>query len=256
MAGNFAEAVRPNGTENLVLFIHGFMGGPAQFDDWMCALYAHGYACVAVLLPGHGGDAREFGRNGAADWARHLQAEIEKLRDSYARIFLVGHSMGGLLALQASLISENKIAGVFLIATPLKLRIWQWRSLGQRVRLLGYPQTHAIKIAYSQANSIGKLRLFPLSHWGKPLRGLFSLMKTTKACLADVFVPVAMLHSKNDETTAFASSQLLQDGLCHTRCEAWRLETAWHAYYTEADRAFIAEKLVAFIDGVCYYPGT
>ncbi|MCL2671778.1 MAG: alpha/beta fold hydrolase [Clostridiales bacterium] len=230
--------------QSLVICIHGIMGGPSQFDEWAALLRARGHVCRALLLPGHGVDAREFGRFGPEDWARHLQTEIEGLRGEYEKIFLVGHSMGGLLALRASLASENKIAGLFLIATPLRLRLGLWH----RLRLLFYRRGHAIKAAYMAANGIGKITLSVLLRFGKPLWGLLAYMKETRLHLAEVSVPVCMVHSRNDETVAFRSAALLREGLSNTRCEAWALDGAWHAYYSEAERGFIGEKLVGFVD--------
>ena len=48
--------------EAAVLFIHGFLGSPLQFEDLCQAVYQKGYAAYALLLPGHGGSSTQFAR--------------------------------------------------------------------------------------------------------------------------------------------------------------------------------------------------
>ena len=44
-------------TDTIVIFIHGFLGSPHQFIDLADFVSHMGYACGALLLPGHGGTA-------------------------------------------------------------------------------------------------------------------------------------------------------------------------------------------------------
>ncbi|MDR0839413.1 MAG: hypothetical protein LBN99_07195, partial [Oscillospiraceae bacterium] len=60
----------------LVIFIHGFMGSPDQFADMADAVVSRGGSALSVLLPGHGGDSREFARCGADAWEAHVRGEI------------------------------------------------------------------------------------------------------------------------------------------------------------------------------------
>jgi len=236
-----------NGAEKAVVFIHGFMGSPDSFTDLASAVYENGCSYVSVLLPGHGVRAGEFARFGAGDWERHVQNEIENIRDAYKAIFLVGHSMGGLIALNASLIRENKVAGVFLIATPLKINWLRFKSLFSKLRLLAYPKNHEVKSAYARSNSIAGSTLFSLPFLVKPVKELYQLMNKTKKHLPEVFAPVCMIHSINDETASFKSAKLLDEGLRNTQRTAVSLSKSWHAHYPEDERKIIAGKLIEFI---------
>ena len=236
-------------TDCAVIFIHGFMGSPNQFDDLTDTAYDIGCTCISVLLPGHGVRANEFVKFGVSDWQNHLQSEIDKIGHGYKKIFLVGHSMGGLLALNASLIKENNISGVVLISTPLKV-YWFNRN---KLRLLLFPKDNEIKSMYLKSNSIDISGPFFYPSAIKPVIEVYKLMRQTKKHLPEVFVPVYMFHSKGDEATAYKSADLLYKGLCNTQRTAFSLDKSWHAFYDGDEREIMRNKLVEFIqaNGAC-----
>ena len=235
-------------TKKLVVFIHGFMGSPNQFNDLTQAVHDCGCSYMSVLLPGHGVRTKDFRKFGMIHWEAHLQSELDRVKNIYDEIYLVGHSMGGSLALNASLIKENKIEGVFMIATPLKVNMLNLRSLSQRMQYLVYPKKHYIKAIYLKSCSLTDFSVFSLFFFIKPIINFYKLTAKTKKCLKDVRVPVNMVHSKSDETAAFISSKMLYDGLYTTKREAFVLNKSWHVFFPEDEQKFITEKLISFIN--------
>ena len=236
-----------NDTDRAVVFIHGFMGSPNQFTDLADAVYNNGCSCMSILLPGHGVGMNGFVKFGVADWERHVQNEIDIIKHEYKEIFLVGHSMGGLLALNASLIKENNIAGVVLISTPLKVNLLNLKSLWQKIRLLTFSNNNEIKSVYIKSNGIGKLKIFTYPSIISPFINFYKLIKKTKKHLSQVFVPVLIFQSKNDETASYKSAKLFYEGLCNTQRTVFSLEKSWHAFYDDSERKFIRDKLIQFI---------
>jgi len=230
--------------EKLVIFIHGFMGSPDHFVDLAELVYEHGCSTLSILLPGHGAGMREFVRSDMDDWTRHVQEEIDKVRDKYKTIFLVGHSMGGLLAINASLVKANRIAGLVLIAVPMKLNL---KSVYLKLRLLTFPRENEIKQAYVKSKSIGTSAVFYYPCIIRPILSLFQLIKQTKQRLPEVSVPVYLFYSKSDETVSYKSAKLLYEGLCNTERTAFSLDRSWHAFYYEDERGIIAKKLLELI---------
>ena len=237
------------GAEKIVIFIHGFMGSPDQFTDLAEAVYERGRAYSSILLSGHGVRAGEFLKFGAAHWQDCVQNEIDKFAGKYDKIFLAGHSMGGLLALKASLASENKIAGVFMLASPLGVNMLNPKANLLRLRLLSYRKTHQIKAGYIKSNSIkGTKNIFLYPLFIKPILEFYKVVRDSKKILKDVSVPVCMIHSKKDETTAFRSQKLMSKGMNGGETEAVTLKGSLHVYYTEEDRQIIKEKLIQFAE--------
>ena len=236
-----------DGADTAVMFIHGFMGSPNQFDDLAEAVYGFGCTYVSVLLPGHGCGADGFVKSGARDWKRHVQSEIDKTKNEYKRIFLVCHSMGGLLALNASLIKENNIAGIVLIATPLKIHLLNPKAMSKRLRFLFLPKDSEIKTAYMKTYSLTKSKFFFYPLFIKPAVSFLRLMRRTKKLLPEVSVPVYMFYSKGDETTSYKSVRLFEEGLRNTQKTVFTLEESWHAFYSDDEKSLIRAKLIEFI---------
>ena len=236
-----------DGGDCAVMFIHGFMGGPSQFADLEAAVYEIGCSCVSVLLPGHGGGVDQFVKFGVSHWQGHVQEEIDKIKGDYRQIFLVGHSMGGLLALNASLVKENQIAAVMLLSTPLKINLFNPRMLWAKLRLLAFPKSHEIKAAYVKSNSLTAAKFFVYPLFVKAFINFYRLVGRTRARLSEVFVPVYMFHSKNDETTSYRSVALLCAGLCNTETTVFSLDKSWHAFYCAEEREIIKEQLIQMI---------
>jgi len=231
--------------QSLVIFIHGFMGGPVQFNDLLELAYERGCSVCAILLPGHGGTGKDFGRYGLADWENHLQNELDKHKSAYQNIILVGHSMGGLLALNASLQKQNHIRGVVLIATPLKLNLSP-RSLLRKASLLILPTNHPIKKTYWQAKGFSGFAISP--RWLKPTKDFNNLLRKTTQNLPLIFAPVLAIHSLYDETVSYKSADMLYNGLCNTTRKRLTLKKSWHSYYTPKERELTRAALLEFID--------
>ena len=236
-----------DGAEKTAVFIHGFMSGPGHFSELAEAVYESGCSCLSVLLPGHGGTFRQFVKSNAGEWERHVQNEIGKIRDKYKEMYLVGHSMGGLLALNASLLEENKISGVFLISTPLKINLLSPKAFLFRVRLVRLSKDHEIKSAYIKSSGVSAYSPFSLPLIVKPVINFYRVVRKTRKNLPKVSVPVYMFHSRNDETTSYKSAKLFYDGLCNTERYTFPLSESRHSYYCEDEREIIMKKLIDVI---------
>ena len=233
------------GKDTAVVFIHGFMGSPGQFADLAAAVHDLGFAYKSILLPGHGGTLRNFIQSRAEDWQRHVQEEIDNIKATHGRIYLVGHSMGGLLALNAA--NLDGISGIMLLSTPLKVYWLNPKASWAKLRLLTLPKEHEVKQTYTASNSVVASRVFFYPLAAKPLMQLYKLMRQTKKRLPDVRIPVYMFHSRRDETTAYKSAAILGKKL--PQSTAFQLENSWHAHYCKDEREKIKTCLLEMIRG-------
>jgi pyruvate dehydrogenase E2 component (dihydrolipoamide acetyltransferase) len=96
-----------------ILFLHGF---GADLNTWMFnqPALAERQATVALDLPGHGGSGKEVGSGDAAA----LMAAVTDFMAAAAieRAHLVGHSLGGALALGLARAEPGRVASLTLIA--------------------------------------------------------------------------------------------------------------------------------------------
>lgn len=233
--------ISPPGAQILVVFIHGFMGSPRQLDYLATAANAQGCAALSVLLPGHGGTVRDFTNATASDWQAHVDDAITHIRDEYRAIYLVGHSMGGLLAL--SYAARYPVQGLLLIACPFRLRKFGLFPLKIRLMQLFYPPSHPMKKAYLDSGSVP---LSPSLLWRSagPSAQLRKLTAATEALLPNISAPVTAVFSDSDELVSPASLDVLASGLPKPAVRSIRLPRACHAYYSDADKRLIAAAML------------
>jgi pyruvate dehydrogenase E2 component (dihydrolipoamide acetyltransferase) len=96
-----------------ILFLHGF---GADLNTWMFnqPALAERHATYALDLPGHGGSSKEVG---GGDAAALMTAVMDFMTAAaIARAHLVGHSLGGALALGLARADPGRVASLTLIA--------------------------------------------------------------------------------------------------------------------------------------------
>ena len=108
------------GSDTAVVFIHGIVGTPDQFNP-LLPLVPKDWSVDNLLLPGHGGSVRDFSRSSMAAWRAHVAEHIDRLAEDHRRILLVGHSMGTLFCIDEAVKRPDTVAGLFLLASPLRI---------------------------------------------------------------------------------------------------------------------------------------
>lgn len=92
------------GGRRAVLGLHGFAGYPGELSLPASVLHKEGYSVFVPRLPGHGTNSDDFNTTTHRDWIRKAVDAYEDLKAVYDQVYVMGHSMGGLLAL---LLAEN-----------------------------------------------------------------------------------------------------------------------------------------------------
>lgn len=81
-----------------VLCLHGFSGYPGELALPAKRLFEAGFDVFVPRYPGHGTDGEDFLSTGAKDWIGEAEDMLLDLNKQYADVSLVGHSMGGAIA--------------------------------------------------------------------------------------------------------------------------------------------------------------
>jgi carboxylesterase len=115
------------GTSGGALLVHGFPGTPADMRPLAAALNSAGWAVRAPLLPGFGKDIATLPGRKMEDWAAAVREELRDLQGQHRRTLLVGHSMGGALALKIA--AELQPDQLILLAPFWKINHPLWRLL-------------------------------------------------------------------------------------------------------------------------------
>lgn len=96
-----------------ILLIHGFGG---DLNNWLFnqPALSENHRVIALDLPGHGGSAKAVGQGDIASLAEAVRDTMAALDLPHAH--LVGHSLGGAVALQLALAAPERVASLTLIA--------------------------------------------------------------------------------------------------------------------------------------------
>lgn len=94
-----------------VVLVHGFLEHGGRYHDFASALAAAGIEVVAADLRGHG---LSSGRRGHVDDFGHYRADLSQVMAAQTPMptLVLGHSLGGLIALDLALTGEANLAGI------------------------------------------------------------------------------------------------------------------------------------------------
>ncbi len=182
------------------LLIHGFTGAPKEMR-WMGeALAGKGYSVLGLRLTGHATRPDDMRRSNWSDWTSSVEDAYHLLRGCADRIYLVGLSMGGILALLMS--TRLDVKGVVAISTPYQL-VNDWRL--KFVDWVNWLHLYMPKSNEPPGSGWFDQAAFSshVSYDANPVRSigqLNRLLAEMRRALPEVRVPVLLIHSRDDHT--------------------------------------------------------
>lgn len=125
------------------LVLHGFMGAPVSSRPMAEHIAENGVTVHCPLLPGHGNLPFEIHGHNRHEWINEVEEAYKFLRNKCDQIFLIGHSMGGVLA--AHLANKHPdVCGIALLAPLFKIPDWRlnFSAIGRFFIPFLYPLKH------------------------------------------------------------------------------------------------------------------
>ena len=225
------------GARGAVLFIHGIVGTPRFWDDYVAAV-PQGWSVVNLLLPGHGGTVSDFGRVRKGEWLAAVETELDALLAAHERVYVVGHSMGTLLAILAACKRPGRIAGMVLLAVPLRIFARPQALIGNVLKGVGLGEKReTLQTYYGTAQDWRVWRYIP---WIPRYLELFTLSRQARKALPGVATPVAGYMCARDEMIARRSCRLLAEARCVTLT---MLPGSMHHKLAPEDQALLMDAL-------------
>ena len=114
VGGRTIRFVRCSGEGEPLILVHGFGG---DLNNWLFnrEALAEGREVYAFDLPGHGGTSKDVGEGSTDHFAEVLKGFMDVV--GIGRAHLVGHSLGGAVALTFALAEPGRAASITLIAS-------------------------------------------------------------------------------------------------------------------------------------------
>lgn len=238
--------------ETGVVVVHGFTGNPIATRPLGQRIAREGYAVEVVLLPGHGTDHRDLGRTRYADWFAAVQRTAEHLRRSGCRrIVVVGHSLGGTLAVDLASRRGELADGVVVINPQIRDREGILARIGPLVQhLLPYPPR---EVAGLPTDDIARPGVEEGSYpkiSAKAGQSLIAELPRIRAQLPDLKQPLLVASSTRDHSVPPEDSLALVELVGSDRVELLRLERSYHVPTLDYDAERLEDAIVAFVGEV------
>ena len=234
-------------SQTAILMVHGIFGSPVQFVSIAQALFEQGFTVMAILLPGHGGSAKAFSQASVKHWQRAVHEAAETLRKRYRHIFLLGHSMGGLLAINEAL--KRRADGVMLISVPMRMKIGLGNIKMCLKILWGNPDKDDDYLkSYRLAFSVEKGSLGRYVLWALQTPRLLGLISQTRRSISRVQFPVLIIQSRRDETVSWKSVKVFERYMQAAPVETMLLEKSGHSYHHPEEAPNIHDRICRFVN--------
>ena len=229
--------------DTAVLFIHGILGTPDHFH-FLLPLVPSNVSVWNLLLDGHGKDVKDFSRTSMKIWETQVAEAVDTLFEKHQKVYIAAHSLGTLLAIEQSI--QKPIAGLFLLAVPLRLHI-RFRVFSTSLKLYFTDVKSSDLYAYAAKSCCGiTLQKNPLPYFGWIPRflELFSKIKKTRFLLQQLTTPGMVFQSAKDELVSLHALKDLQE---NTHFQSSLLPHSTHYYYAEEDLILLRQHFTQWL---------
>jgi esterase/lipase len=183
--------------ENGILLIHGFLDSPYSFRTLGNYFRSKCFVVKSILLPGHGTVPGDLLYVSYQDWVDIVDYGVNNLSKQVSHVYLLGYSLGGLLAVNEAVEHPEKISRMVLISPLFKMKfaypqlIGPYDWLSRSIPRLQWVAQHADKAE-------ARYESFPIS----PVYEMQKLMGRTQQKLTEkpINIPIFVMQSAEDQT--------------------------------------------------------
>ena len=239
MADGVVKAVVP--------IIHGFGEHSGRYENVVKHLASCGYSLYSFDLRGHG---RSPGQRGYIEHWQELREDVQSFvevvvqREPGKPLFMFGHSLGGLIALEYALrypaglrgvivsgasLSQTAVSPTLFLLSRILSRVWPRFSVDTRLDVAALSRDQVVVKAYRDdplVHSLGTARLGT---------EVVAAQAWTLEHAADLKLPLLMVHGTEDRLTPLASGRQFFEHV--TLADKQRIEYAgaYHEVHNDID---------------------
>ncbi|WP_010305030.1 alpha/beta hydrolase [Kurthia senegalensis] len=238
---NKTKDIYLKGSKRAVLLLHSFTSNANEMRDVAKHLHPLGYTCYAPNYTGHGATPEQFFESSIEDVWQSAQNAFHFLQqEGYEDIFLVGQSLGGVIALR--LANEPACKALVVISAPLLERPID--GLEQRVR--SYTERHF----HFQQKSKQWIADYVALHFPRPtekMRALQQFIVDTQSVLPMVQRPICLFKGRLDDDVYQQSIDFIESNVLSTYKEKWTYEESGHLLTLGKERKKLNIDIASFL---------
>ena len=239
-----AEPFFLKGGDTGIILIHGFTGSPAELILLGEYLNRAGYTVLGVRLAGHGTDEDEFIRTNKNDWFDSVLDGYAILKGSCKKIFAVGHSMGGLLALKLSAIRD--VDKIITLAAPIFIaEETDYKSLPPRDKCKNLFVTRPRRVLENVPPAANLVyRKTPLIN----IHELLDIIDDVKNILSNITAPILIMHGEEDHTADIESANYIEKNIGSTVTKKIFIQNTGHLLPLTDTREIVFAEALKFLE--------
>jgi esterase/lipase len=229
----FIHPDRPNGQG--ILLIHGLLAGPAELKDYGHFLANQGYTVLGIRLKGHGTSPYALRDLSYEQWFTSVLRGFNILKIHCPKLFVIGFSTGGALALKLAAEKHDEIIGLVVISVPIKFI--------DPVFML-VPLLHKTNELVHWVSSLEGVKPFidnpsehpDINYCNTPVRALYELgrmIQDIEGLLSDIETPTLVLYADEDPIVSPESAETVYEKLGATHRHLQAIKAKRHGILME-----------------------
>ncbi len=254
-AAEQGRAFELDGGPDAVLLLHGLTGATFEVAPVAYRLAEAGFRCLVPVMAGHGGRAEELIGVPWSEWVARARRDLDRLAGA-RRTFVVGFSMGALVACALAHDHPEKVDGLVLLAPALELTF-----SGRLAGLLGrsglFWRTVIPKRDGSDVRDEEMRRRNPCLP-GVPLSAvaeLQALAASVDRALPGIAAPALVIAGGEDHTVTLAGARRIAQRIGSGPARLLVLPESYHLVGLDVERDVCADEVARFL-GALPVPGT
>lgn len=238
-----AEPFRYDGDATAVLVLHGFTGTTQSVRYVSEELNRRfGFTILGPRLKGHGTSLDDMATTDYLDWLESAEGGLHELAKINGRVFIVGLSMGGTIALNLAARFPTIVAGVVPvngpvgILEPAMIELLMNRLAPARIPGIGsdIKAPGVEELAYPEVPTVC-------------LRHAVFLAATTGLLLHKITCPVLAIHSRDDHVVPPRNGLRIVEGIGSSDARLLWLSDSYHVATLDHDKDVIVDRAGRFI---------
>lgn len=251
---------QPDEPRAQVVITHGAGEHLARYEHVAERLAAADYEVHAYDHRGHGrsdGKRADLGSMDAAVTDLRTMVALARAERPDRKLFLLGHSMGGCIALEYALRRQDEIDGLVLSSPLASLNAASLltravsKAVGSLLPRLGVYAVDTTLVSRDPA-VVRDYERDPLVHHGKlPARTVAELTRSVESFpgrLPGLTIPLLVFHGRGDRITEPAGSELVHALAGSADKELVLFDGLYHETMNEPERNKVLDRVVAWLD--------
>jgi len=235
-----------------VVVVHGFTANPIGTRPLGMRLAAAGYSVEVPRLPGHGTSVRDLARTRYDDWRGTVDNALSTLGRGCDRLVLIGHSMGGSIALDLAGGGPHALTGIVTINA---LVLDRTEVLARLAPLLQHVVPFVPRDAAGlPSDDIARPGVDEHAYAWVSARAAQSFIRELpriRAGLAHVTCPALVVTSPEDHTVDPANGDAIADAMtAAARVERFATDRSYHVPQLDYDAEVLEDRVLGFVADV------